>query len=154
MHVPSRKAGRDNVTPVVRRAIARSTDPMNRKRARPKTVTAYIARFPHAVQTRLRKIRATVRRAAPGAQERISYGIPSLWLHGPLIYFAGYKAHLSIYPMSATVRQRFKEELSGYLSGKATAKFPLGKPIPYILIGRIVKFRVKENLAETDRTKS
>jgi uncharacterized protein YdhG (YjbR/CyaY superfamily) len=127
---------------------------MNRTRTIPKTVAAYIAGFPHAVRTRLRKIRATVRRAAPDARERISYGIPSLWLHGPLIYFAGYKAHLSIYPMTQTIRKQFKKELSGYLSGKATAKFPLDIPVPYTLIERVVKFRVKENLGSADRTKN
>jgi uncharacterized protein YdhG (YjbR/CyaY superfamily) len=72
-----------------------------------------------------------------------------LKLNGPLIYFAGFKAHLSIYPMTTTIRKQFKTELSGYLSGKATAKFPLDKPIPYTLIARIVKFRVKENFVET-----
>ena len=117
------------------------------------TVDDYIAGFPSAVRTNLRNIRATVKQAAPGARERISYGMPSLWLHGPLIYFAGYTAHLSIYPMTTTIRKRFNKALSGYLSGKATAKFPLDKPIPYPLIARIVKFRVKENLAAADSTK-
>ena len=127
---------------------------MNRKRVKPKTVSDYIAGFPPAVQTSLRKIRATVKQAAPGTKERISYGIPSLWLHGPLIYFAGFKSHIGLYPMTATVRKHFKDELAEYLSGKATAKFPLDKPIPYTLIERIVKFRVKENLVETDGMKN
>ncbi|MBS0155332.1 MAG: DUF1801 domain-containing protein [Nitrospira sp.] len=124
---------------------------MNRKRAIVKTVDAYIAGFPGSVQTRLQKIRATIKRAAPGAEETISYGIPALKLNGPLIYFAGFKAHLSIYPMTTTIRKQFKKELSFYLSGKATAKFPLDRSIPYTLIGRIVRFRVNENFA-ADRT--
>ena len=121
---------------------------MNIKRAAPKTVDAYIAGFPDTVQACLRKMRATIKRAAPGAEETISYGIPTLKLNGPLIYFAGFKAHLSIYPMATTIRKQFKNELSQYLSGKGTAKFPLDEPIPYPLIERIVKFRVKERLAD------
>lgn len=82
--------------------------------------------------------------------ETISYGIPAFTLNGPLIYFAAFQSHISIYPMKAAVRTQFKKELAGYLSGKATAKFPLDKPIPYSLIEQVVKFRVKENLADTD----
>jgi uncharacterized protein YdhG (YjbR/CyaY superfamily) len=119
----------------------------------PKTVDGYIAGFPDSAQASLRKVRTTIKRAAPGAKETISYGIPTLKLNGPLIYFAGFKAHISLYPMTATIRQQFKKELSSYLSGKATAKFPLDKPIPYTLIGKIVKFRVNENVAEANRTK-
>jgi uncharacterized protein YdhG (YjbR/CyaY superfamily) len=126
---------------------------MSRTGVVPQTMDDYIAGFPASVQTRLRKIRATIRRAAPRATEMISYGIPASTLNGPLIYFAGFKAHIGLYPMTATLRRQFKKELSGYLSGKATAKFPLDKPIPYTLIEQIVKFRVKENFVEADRTK-
>lgn len=125
---------------------------MNKKRTIPKSVDAYIAEFPPDVRRILTKIRMTIRHAAPGAKETISYGIPSLMLNGPLIYFAGFKAHVSIYSMTTTVRKQFKTALSPYLNGKGTAKFPLDQPIPYTLIEQIVKFRVKENSAETDRT--
>lgn len=118
-----------------------------------KTVDDYIAGFPDSVQASLQKMRTTIKRAAPGAKETISYGIPTLKLNGPLIYFAGFKAHIGLYPMTATIRRQFKKELSGYLSGKATAKFPLDEPIPYTLIEQIVKFRVKEILAEAGRMK-
>lgn len=127
---------------------------MSRAGVVPQTMDDYIAGFPASVQTRLRKIRATIRRTAPRATEMISYGIPAFTLNGPLIYFAGFKAHIGLYPMTATIRRQFKKELSGYLSGKATAKFPLDKPIPYTLIEQIVKFRVKENFVEADRTNS
>lgn len=127
---------------------------MSRTGVVPKTVHDYIAGFPPAVRISLRKMRATIKRAAPGAQETISYGIPTLKLNGPLIYFAGFKSHVSIYPMTTTIRKQFKEELSGYLSGKGTAKFPLNKPIPFPLIERVVKFRVKEHSAEADRPKN
>ena len=123
---------------------------MGTPRAIPKTVQDYISGFSPPVRASLRKIRATIRRAAPGARETISYGIPAFTLNGPLIYFAAFKSHISIYPMKAAIRTQFKKELAGYLSGKATAKFPLDNPIPYSLIERVVKFRVKENLADTD----
>jgi uncharacterized protein YdhG (YjbR/CyaY superfamily) len=123
---------------------------MGTPRAIPKSVQDYISSFSPPVRASLRKIRATIRRAAPGAMETISYGIPAFTLNGPLIYFAAFKSHISIYPMKAAIRAQFKKELTGYLSGKATAKFPLDKPIPYSLIERVVKFRVKENLADTD----
>jgi uncharacterized protein YdhG (YjbR/CyaY superfamily) len=126
---------------------------MNGKRAIPKTLDDYIAEFPPDVRRILTKIRMTIRHAAPGAKETISYGIPSLMLNGPLIYFAGFKSHIGLYPMSDTLRRRFNTALSEYLSGKASAKFPLNRPIPYNLIGQIVKFRVKENLVKANRTK-
>lgn len=124
---------------------------MSRTGVVPQTMDDYIAGFPASVQTRLRKIRATIRRAAPRATEMISYGIPASTLNGPLIYFAGFKSHIGIYPMTMTIRKQFKKELSPYLSGKGTAKFPLDQPMPYTLIAQIVKFRVNQNLAETNR---
>lgn len=126
---------------------------MKRKQAIPKIVDDYLAGFSHAVQASLRKIRATIKRAAPGAKETISYGIPTFTLNGPLIYFAGFNAHIGLYPMTTTLRRQFPKELSEYLSGKATAKFRLGQPIPYTLIEQIVRFRVKENVAEANRMK-
>jgi uncharacterized protein YdhG (YjbR/CyaY superfamily) len=127
---------------------------MRTPRAIPETIHDYITGFPPAVRTHLKKMRQTIRGAAPDAKETISYGIPAFKLNGPLIYFAGFKSHIGLYPMTATVRKHFKEELSEYLSGKATAKFPFGKPIPFSLIGKIVKFRVKENVPEADRPKN
>jgi uncharacterized protein YdhG (YjbR/CyaY superfamily) len=127
---------------------------MNRKRTIPKTVDDYILSFPSSTQAFLRKIRAVVKQAAPGAKETISYGIPALKLNGPLIYFAGFNAHIGLYPITAALRRQFKKELSGYLSGKATARFPLDEPIRYTLIRQIVKFRVKEQLVKADRTEN
>lgn len=127
---------------------------MKRETAIPRTVDDYIAGFPPAVQVCLRTMRTTIKRAAPGAKETISYGIPALKLNGPLIYFAGFKAHVSIYPMTTTIRRQFRKELSQYLSGKGTAKFPLDEPIPYPLIERVVKFRVQEPSVKADRAKN
>lgn len=126
---------------------------MNRKQAIPKTVDDYLGGFPQAIRACLRKIRTTIKRTAPGAKESISYGIPTFKLNGPLIYFAGFNAHIGLYPMTTTLRRQFPNELSEYLSGKATAKFPLDQPIPYTLIEQIVRFRVKENLVKANTMK-
>jgi uncharacterized protein YdhG (YjbR/CyaY superfamily) len=84
----------------------------------------------------------TIKKAAPGAEETISYQIPTFRLNGNLVYFAAYKKHISLYPAPRGV-EKFKEELSRYEGGKGTARFPLDKPIPFGLISRIVKFRLK-----------
>src|SRR5438132_5097774 len=111
-----------------------------------KTIDQYIAGFPQDVQQILQKIRATIREAAPDAQETISYRIPTFKLNGrPLIYFAGFKAHIGLYPITAPIKVNFKKELSGYKGGKGTVRLPLKEPIPYALISRIVKFKVQNS---------
>ena len=112
----------------------------------PKDIDEYIAGFPDDVQAILQKIRMTIRDVAPGAEETISYGMPTFTLKGKyLVYFAAYKKHIGFYP-APVGNPEFKEELAAYESGKGTARFPLDRPVPYDLISRIVKFRVKENL--------
>jgi uncharacterized protein YdhG (YjbR/CyaY superfamily) len=112
----------------------------------PKTIDNYIAGFPKNVQEILEKIRLTIRKAAPDAEETISYQIPTFTLKGKyLVYFAAYKKHIGLYP-APRGSEKFKQELSGYEGGKGTVRFPFDKPIPFDLISRIVKFRVKENL--------
>ncbi|HEU0077867.1 MAG TPA: DUF1801 domain-containing protein [Longimicrobiaceae bacterium] len=112
----------------------------------PRNVDEYIAGFPAGTQEVLRQVRATIRAAAPDAEEAISYQIPTFKLRGrQLIYFAGFKQHVSMYP--APVRNpEFAEEMAVYGSGAGTAKFPLSKPIPFDLITRIVRFRIDETL--------
>ena len=110
----------------------------------PKDIDAYIAGFPPNVQAILEKIRATIRKAAPGAQEAIKYQIPTFVLNGRnLISFAAYKSHIGLYPAPRGAEE-FKEELAKYEGGKGTIQFPLGEAIPYALITRIVKFRVRQ----------
>ena len=112
----------------------------------PRNIDEYIAGFPTDVQEILEKIRTTIKKAAPGAEETISYQIPTFTLKGKyLVYFAAYKKHIGLYPAPRGV-EKFKKELSLYEGGKGTVRFPLDKPIPFGLIKRIVKFRVKENL--------
>jgi uncharacterized protein YdhG (YjbR/CyaY superfamily) len=115
----------------------------------PKTIDEYIASFPKDVQEILERIRRTIREAAPDAQEKISYQMPAFTLKGNLVYFAAFKNHIGFYPIPSGIEQ-FKEELSAYEQGKGSVQFPLDKPIPYDLISRIVKFRVKENLAKAE----
>ena len=108
------------------------------------TIDKYISTFPKDVQKKLESIRQTIKKSAPGAEETISYQIPAFKLNGTLIYFAGFKNHVSIYP-APRGNAEFKKELSEYKGGKGTVQFPLDKPIPLSLIRRIVKYRIKEN---------
>ena len=130
-------------------------DRMKTNQEEPRDIDEYIAGHPPYVQEMLEKVRRTIRKAAPGAEEKISYKIPTFTLKGNyLIYFAAYKRHIAIYPAPRGV-EAFKEELSLYEGGKGTVRFPYDKPIPFALITRIVKYRVKVNLqrAEEKRKK-
>lgn len=112
-------------------------------RPKPANIDEYIAGFPKDTQKALKLIRATIRKAAPKAEETINYAIAAYKLDGKsLIYFAGYKNHVSLYPAPRS-EPEFKKELSGYKGGKGTVQFSLDKPIPTDLITRIVKFRAK-----------
>lgn len=110
-------------------------------------VDAYLAQFAPEVRARLQKIRATIRRAAPRAVESIGYGIAAYKLDGPLIYFAGFKAHIGLYPMTVGVKAAFAEQLAIYPGSTGTVRFPHDRPVPYGLIGKIARFRVAENAA-------
>jgi uncharacterized protein YdhG (YjbR/CyaY superfamily) len=122
-------------------------DNMKTDQTAPKTIDDYIAGFPNDVQEILEKIRMTIRKAAPDAEETISYKMPTFTLKGHyLVYFAAYKNHIGFYA-APRGNAEFKEELSVYEAGRGTLKFPLDKPIPFDLISKIVKVRVKENLA-------
>ena len=114
-----------------------------------KTIDEYIASSPKDVQAILKKIRATIKKAAPKAEETINYGIPTFTLNGNLVHFAAFKTHIGFYPTPSGIG-KFKKELSVYEGAKGSVKFPLDKPIPYALITRIVKFRVKENLERAE----
>ena len=109
------------------------------------TVEEYIATFPPKTKKFLKDIRATIKQAAPQAEEAISYNMPAFKLHGMLVWYAGYKEHIGLYPKT-TVIQAFKKDLEGYKQSKGTIQFPLDQPLPLDLITRIVKYRIKENL--------
>ena len=121
---------------------------MPTSRKTPKNFEDYLERFPKHVQQRLQKIRLTVKKAAPQAEEKISYGIPAFTLNGMLVWFAAFKNHIGFYPRTSAIAA-FKKELSTYKGAKGSVQFPFDKPLPLPLISRMVKFRVKENLSKT-----
>ena len=120
---------------------------MTARQTTPKDIDEYIARFPPEVQEILGKIREAITKAAPAAEEKISYQIPAFTLKGNLVYFAAFKKHIGFYPRTTAIA-KFKKELSAYKGAKGSVQFPLDKPMPLGLISKIVKFRVKENLEQ------
>jgi uncharacterized protein YdhG (YjbR/CyaY superfamily) len=118
---------------------------MDATRKQFKTIDGYIQTFPEEVQALLEKMRRTIRKAAPEAEEAISYQIPTFKLNGNLVHFAAFKNHISFFPTARGV-EAFKKELSQYVGSKGTVRFPLDEPIPYGLVRRITMFRRKENL--------
>jgi uncharacterized protein YdhG (YjbR/CyaY superfamily) len=116
-------------------------------RTTPKSIDEYIAAFSPEVRAILEKVRLTISNAAPGAQETISYQIPAFTLSGALVYFAAFKNHIGFYP-PVKGDARLEEAISTYAGEKGNLRFPLDQPIPYALIERIVKLRVKQNLAK------
>jgi uncharacterized protein YdhG (YjbR/CyaY superfamily) len=118
---------------------------MKAEKAIPKNIDEYISGFSPEIQKMLKELRATIRNAAPEAEEKISYQMPSYVQKGNLVYFASFKNHIGFYPISTGI-EKFKKELSIYKGGKGSVQFPIKNPLPLSLITRIVKFRVKENM--------
>ena len=110
----------------------------------PKTIDEYIAGFPKDVQDILQKIRGIIKEAAPEAEETIKYQIPTFVLNGNLVHFAAFQKHIGFYPTPSGI-EHFKKALAAYNSAKGSVQFPLDSPIPYDLIKKVVRFRVKEN---------
>ena len=108
------------------------------------SIDHYISIFPKDVQAKLEELRATIQTAAPEATEKISYQMPTFFLHRNLVYFAAYKRHIGFYPSSSGIAA-FAAELTQYKNSKGAVQFPLEQPLPLDLITRIVQFRVKEN---------
>lgn len=119
---------------------------------KPKNFNEYIENFPLETQKILKQVRSTIKKAAPKAEETISYGMPAFTLNGPLVYFAGYKTHIGLYALPSG-HTAFKKELAAYKQGKGSVQFPIDEPMPLALITKIVKFRVKENLAQIKKKK-
>jgi uncharacterized protein YdhG (YjbR/CyaY superfamily) len=110
-----------------------------------RSIDEYIATFPEDIQALLEAVRATIKASAPGAEERISYQMPTFALNGNVVHFAALKNHIGFYPTPSGI-EAFKDELSMYEGSKGAVKFPIGQPLPMELISKIVQFRVTENL--------
>ena len=108
------------------------------------TIDQYIHGFPEHVRSILTELRATIRRTAPEATEKISYRMPTFYLNGNLVHFAAFKHHVGLYPAPSGI-EACKDELKEYKSAKGSVQFPIDEPLPFELIARIGKFRVAEN---------
>ena len=118
----------------------------------PKDIDQYIASFPKDIQERLESIRETIHKAAPKAEEKISYGLATFSLNGNLVHFGGFKNHIGFYPTPSGITS-FEKELAPYRSAKGSAQFPHDEPLPLSLVTKIVKFRVKENMEKEKKKK-
>ena len=116
-------------------------------RPKPKNIDEYIAACSQEVQAILERIRQTIHAAAPDAQETISYTIPAFTQSGILVYFAAFKNHIGLYP-PVSGDAAIEKAIAPYAGEKGNLRFPLDQPIPYGLIERIVKLRVKQNMAK------
>jgi uncharacterized protein YdhG (YjbR/CyaY superfamily) len=110
-------------------------------------IDVYVEQFPTATQKQLNKLRNIIKSTAPAAEEMISYKMPAYKLHGMLVYFAGYKAHVGFYPTPSGIKN-FLPKLKGYKCSKAAVQFPIDQPLPQSLIKEIVAFRIKENASK------
>ena len=116
------------------------------------TIDEYIATFPTEVQKLLQEMRATIRAAAPEAQEKISYQMPTFYLKGNLVHFAAYQKHIGFYPAPRGI-EAFQTELAVYKGAKGSVQFPIDQPLPLDLVRRIVEYRVAENLKNKARSR-
>jgi uncharacterized protein YdhG (YjbR/CyaY superfamily) len=119
---------------------------MGARNASPRSIDEYIAAFPPEIQAILAAVRRGIRAAAPEAQEAISYGMPAFRMHGILVYFAAFKGHIGLYP-PVSGDAKLEKALAPYAGPKGSLKFPLNQAIPYALIKRIVRLRVKQDRA-------
>lgn len=119
---------------------------------KPKTIDEYISSFPKPVQSLLQQVRQTIHKAAPEAEEAISYAIPTFKLNGNLVHFAAFKNHIGFYPAPTGLKE-FEKDLSPYMQGKGSVQFPLDQPLPIALITKIVKFRAEQNRAKPVKKK-
>lgn len=119
---------------------------------KPLTIDDYIAQFPAATQILLEQMRTCIAKAAPKAEEAISYGMPTFKLNGNLVHFAANKAHIGFYPAPSGIIN-FEKELKNYVTSKGAIQFPFDKKLPVTLIAKIVKFRAQENLAKPVKKK-
>jgi uncharacterized protein YdhG (YjbR/CyaY superfamily) len=119
---------------------------------KPKHIDSYIAAFPNDVQARLKQVRRAIRAAAPKATEVISYNIPAFKQHRMLVYFAGFKSHIGLYP-PVRGNSALVKAVAKYAGPKGNLSFTYEEPLPLALIGRIVRHQVKQDLAKAGTKK-
>lgn len=113
------------------------------------SIDEYISNFSPEIQETLKALREVIKEAAPDAEEKISWQMPTFVLYGNLVHFAVHKNHIGFYPGPSGI-EVFKNELLGYKTSKGAVQFPIGKPMPYEIINKIVKFRVAENIKQAE----
>jgi len=118
---------------------------------KPESIDAYILNFPKDVQKLLNQVRKTIQKAAPQAEEKISYAMPTFYLNGNLVHFAAYEHHIGFYA-TPNGHSAFKKELARYKQGKGSVQFPIDEPMPLDLIAAIVQFRVNENMNKAKKS--
>jgi uncharacterized protein YdhG (YjbR/CyaY superfamily) len=121
---------------------------MEERVAKPKNIDEYISQFTESTQLLLIELRSVIQKAAPTAKEVINYGMPTFQLNGNLVHFAAFKKHIGFYPSPSGV-VAFADEVTNYKTSKGAIQFPLNQSLPLELIDKIVKYRVKENLAKS-----
>ncbi len=140
------KSAKESPTKTVEKPVAKAAGPA-------KTIDEYLALQPVKVRTALKKLRQIILSAAPDAKEVISYSMPAFKYHGMLVGFAGWKNHSGFYPWNSRTVAEFRDDLKGYETSKGAIQFPLEKPIPVALVKKIVKARMKENIAKESMKK-
>ena len=123
---------------------------MNTERKIISSVEEYISTFPKDIQVILENLRSIIKKAAPNAEEKISYNMPTFYQNGNPVHFAAYKNHIGFYPTPSGI-DNFKDELKNFKTSKGAIQFPIDKPLPKHLIKKIVKFRVEENLKKAKK---
>ena len=123
---------------------------MNTKK--PDTIDEYIDVYPKDMQKLLKQVKTAIKKAAPGAEEVISYSMPAFKLNGLLVWFAAHTHHIGFYPKASGI-EHFKKEITKYKSSKGAVQFPVNEPLPIALITEMVKFRANENLQKLKKKK-
>ena len=116
----------------------------------PESIDEYIGTFPKDIRSKLESIRKAVKEEAPDAKEVISYGMPAFKLNRVLVYFAAQQKHIGFYPTASGI-SAFEEELSQFKHSKGAVQFPIDEPVPLELVRKVVRFRVKEDMAKTKK---
>ncbi|MDF2589104.1 MAG: hypothetical protein K0S41_2945 [Anaerocolumna sp.] len=125
---------------------------MEENKMNPTTIDEYIMQFPPEIQEKLQILRSVIKEEAQDATEKISWAMPTFYLHGNLVHFACFKKHIGFYPGENGIAV-FKDRFHDYKYSKGAVQFPIDKPIPFDLIREIVKFRVTENISEAEKKK-